>query len=114
MGLEDMIRTVADICPKTCGTCENVKADAAGKHLVHLLSNGTKLRKRTCAQMATNPSSWCTRKLEDMIRTVADICPKTCGTCENVKTDAAGKHGVHLLSNGTKLRVRTCAQMAKN
>merc|ERR1711865_645067 len=99
-----------------CQICaeESSCEDEPGKHWIHLKSNGTKLRKRTCAQAANNPNSWCTRKLEDMIRTGADICPKTCGTCENVKTDAAGKHLVHLLSNGTKLRNRTCAQMATN
>jgi hypothetical protein len=81
--LEDMIRTVADVCPETCGTCEKNRGktnpDEAGKHWIHLKSDGSKLRKRTCAQVAENPNALCKKKLKDMIRTVADICPETCG-----------------------------------
>ena len=80
---EDMMRTVADICPETCGTCEENRVktnpDESGKHWIHLKSDGTKLKKRTCAQVAKNPNALCKKKLEDMIRTVKDICSETCG-----------------------------------
>merc|ERR1711865_1030426 len=101
-----------------CQICaeESSCEDEPGKHWIHLKSNGTKLRKRTCAQAAKKPNTWCKRKLKDMTRKVKDVCPETCGTCEKnrAKTDESGKHWIHLKSDGTKLRERTCAQVAKN
>ena len=86
---EDWTRSVADSCPVTCDKCTNNDGppescqDEPGKHWIHLKSNGTKLRKRTCAQAAKKPNTWCKRKLKDMIRKVADICPETCDKCNN-------------------------------
>merc|ERR1712028_35945 len=101
-----------------CQICaeESSCEDESGKHRVHLKSNGTKLRNRTCKQVANNPNALCKKKLKDMTRKVKDVCPETCGTCEKnrVKTDESGKHWIHLKPDGTKLRERTCAQVAKN
>ena len=51
----------------------------AGKYKVSKKRNVQKsLRKRTCAQAAKKPNTWCKRKLKDTTRMVADICLETC------------------------------------
>merc|ERR1711935_1070201 len=95
-----------------CRICaeESSCEDESGKHWIHLKSNGTKLRPKKCAWVGKSPNGRCKKNLEDMIRTVADVCPETCGTCEKnrgkTNPDEAGKHWIHLKSDGSKLRKR--------
>jgi hypothetical protein len=102
------------ICAEEESSCE----DESGKHKIHLKSNGTKLRSKDCAWVGKSPNGRCKKNLKDMIRKVKDVCPETCGTCEKnrgkTNLDESGKHWIHLKSDGTKLKKRTCAQVAMN
>ena len=118
---EDWTRSVADSCPVTCDKCTNDGPlescqDESGKHWIHLKSDGTKLRKRTCAQAAKKPNTWCKRKLKDTTRTVADICPETCktATCQrpnvaNAKVKCANEKTANTLPSYETTCTVTCA-----
>ena len=100
------------ICAEEESSCE----DESGKHPIHLKSNGTKLRFKNCAWAGKAPNNRCKKKHEDMMRTVADICPETCkpATCQrpnvaNAKVKCANEKTANTLPSYETTCTVTCA-----